>query len=55
VKILFSKNEYDYEGDLVEECIHLHVENFSVKLKGIDELHDLIEQLKNIHKEIEEN
>lgn len=56
MKILFSVNEYDQDGDLNEYGIYLHFEGTRIKVAdNIDEFDEVIEQLKKMRQEILEN
>jgi hypothetical protein len=55
-KIGFGINTYDYEGDLIDKCITLHVgENFILQIPDVKGLRSMIENLEQIEKEIKEN
>ena len=52
MEVTFSVNRYDYEGDLLDECVLLHLgKNTIIRLEK-DELQDLIDRLERIKKEI---
>lgn len=54
--ISFSVNTYDHDGDLIDNCILLHLSNNTIlRVENIDELENMIEQLYNIKVEIEQN
>jgi hypothetical protein len=56
MKILFSKNDYDYEGDIINHDIRIHFDDrITLNINDIDELQSIITQLQTIHKEITEN
>jgi hypothetical protein len=49
MKIAFSINLYDDEGDKFEEGIYLHIDdNMMLKLKNISDIDSMINQLQNI-------
>ena len=55
MKVTFSINLYDYEGDIYQEGIYLHYDNgFIIRLKSLEELDEMIENLQSISKEIKE-
>lgn len=53
--ITFSRNLYDSDGDVYEECLMIHFDNSGITfhLKDVEELKDIIKQLQEIVKEIE--
>lgn len=54
--ISFSVNTYDHDGDLIDNCILLHLSNNTIlRVENLDELENMIEQLYNIKVEIEQN
>jgi len=59
MKILFTKNDYDYEGDIINHDIRINFDDrFTLNINktiDIDELQSIITQLQAIHKEIKEN
>lgn len=56
MKIGFSFHLYDYEGDAYEKVLLLHFDdNLILKLKDRKELDSMINNLKLIKKEIDEN
>lgn len=56
MKVAFSFNLCDEDGDIYEEYLMLHVDdNIILKLKNMDDLDSLINQLNNIRNEIKEN
>jgi hypothetical protein len=55
MKIQFSVNDYDSDGDLVDECIHLHFDDILILRIDRNGIGDLIEKLQSIKNEIEEN
>lgn len=55
MNILFTKNIYDSDGDIVDECIVLHFGNdVMIKVKNITEIQTMIGNLNNIIEEIGE-
>jgi len=55
MKLAFSLNLYDYEGDIFEEGIYLHIDdNVMLKLKDISDIDSIINQLQNIKNEMEQ-
>jgi|LakMenEpi03Aug12_release.lakeMendotaPanAssembly.Ray.scaffolds.fasta_scaffold00478_64 hypothetical protein len=54
-EILFSVNEYDKDGDLINKSILLDFNKFIIRLDDLEDLEDLINQLVDIKKEIQEN
>lgn len=56
MKISFSFDLRDSDGDVYEECLLLHCnDDVILKLKDIHELRGMIGQLNKIEKEIVEN
>lgn len=56
MKISFSFNLYDDEGNIYDKCLMLHIDgNLILKLKDTKDLRNMIEQLEHIEKEIKEN
>ena len=56
MKFSFSINEYDHDGDIAEEGIFLHSENFRIKIgEDISSIDELISNLNSIREEILEN
>jgi hypothetical protein len=52
--VFFSINQYDKDGDAIDECILLHIgDDVILRLNGKEELDSLIEQLKNCQRQIE--
>lgn len=56
MNITFSTNMYDSDGDIVKSGIILHFEKtgFMLRIKNLDELNSMINNLQRIHKEISE-
>ena len=54
MEVTFSVNRYDYEGDLVDECVLLHIGKNTIIRVEKDGLQDLIDRLERIKKEIAE-
>jgi hypothetical protein len=53
MKIAFSINLFDDEGDKFVEGIYLHIDdNMMLKLKNISDIDSMINQLQNIKNEI---
>jgi hypothetical protein len=50
----WSKNIYDRDGDLVEECIVIHRGNSSWSFETIEQLEEFLEKVKRSLKEIKE-
>lgn len=56
MEVLFSKNIYDKDGDIYDECIMIHLNNFiSIRVGDLSELDALIAELQMVQKEIREN
>lgn len=56
VKVLFTINQYDYEGDCFDKGIFLHFGPASVKVADtFEEFEDFIKQLENMKTEMIEN
>ena len=57
MKVMFSVNSYDYEGDIVDRAIFLHVGDITIiQFKDVDELKQFAETiLNNTIPEIREN
>lgn len=56
MKVTFSVNQYDHEGDVYEEGVYLHFDGgFIITLSSVDELDKMIENLQDIRNEIKEN
>ena len=53
--IVFSVNEYDRDGDLVDEGIFIHLGVHRFKVGGVDELDDMVKHLQGIVEEIKSN
>lgn len=54
--VTFSVNQYDHEGDIIEQGLYLDFGHTSIKVAtSISEFDDLIEQLVAIRKEVSEN
>jgi hypothetical protein len=52
----FTINLHDSSGHVWDKCLLLHFdESLILRLKGVDDLDDVIKQLKKIKKEIIEN
>lgn len=55
MKMTFSVNLYDNDGDVVEECFLLHMGNDTIlKVKNIAEIQTMVGNLNNIIDEIQE-
>lgn len=54
MKLLFSVNRYDYEGDLVDECVLLHIGNISIEFENVEKLEEFADQIKKMLPEIKE-
>ena len=54
MRLSFTLNQYDDEGDMWDECILLHIEGDTtiIRLKNIKDLEEMIEKLNSIKKEI---
>lgn len=51
----FSKNYYDVDGDLVEECILAHIgDNTIIQFADVDELEEFAKKILGSIKEIRE-
>ena len=56
MKVRFSKNQYNINGDLFDECVLIHIDDkFIIRLNDKHELSFLIETLQKIKKEINKN
>ncbi len=56
MKVLFSINEYDFEGDIIEKGIYLHLDNVKIKVaETIEEYKELVNDLESIAEELDEN
>lgn len=55
MKATFSINHYDKDGDLLENCIRIHIDKFSMEFQNRAELDDFIANLKTISDEIAAN
>jgi hypothetical protein len=56
MKLTFSVNRFDNEGDVIDNCILLHINETTIlKLVNMEELNNVIKQLENIKNEITEN
>ena len=56
IDIGFSIDMHDNEGDVVDSCILLHInDTFILKLNNMSELDNTIKQLQDIRKEISNN
>lgn len=56
MNVLFQRNYYDQDGDLVEPCLTLWFEDtFALKLRGRSDLRDLIPRLEKIDDELYNN
>lgn len=56
MKVYFSVNDYDFEGDLIDKNIRLHFGDTSIKVaETIKEFDDFIEQLQKMRDEIVDN
>jgi hypothetical protein len=51
----FSVNHYDYEGDLIDDCVLIHLDSTILKFSSVKQLDVFIEQLQKISKEIKDN
>jgi hypothetical protein len=53
MKITYSINEYDFEGDVVEAGIYLHLENAKIKVaNNIEEYRDFVSEFNLVTEEI---
>lgn len=50
--IMFSVNQYDEYGDLIDECIFIHIGHTILQFSNIHQLNYFIEQLQEVIKEI---
>jgi hypothetical protein len=56
VKVCFSINEYDSDGDIIDKGIFLHFGNTKIKVTNdLDGLKNFKNHIEKIIKEIEEN
>lgn len=51
----FSVNHYDKDGDLIEECVLIHVGTTILQFSTVSQLDGFIEQLTKISEEIKTN
>ena len=51
----FSVNHYDQDGDIVDECVLIHIGTTILQLSTVSHLDSFIEQLQTISKEIKQN
>jgi hypothetical protein len=55
MKALFSINQHDSDGDIYDSCILIHLDNpLIIRLKDLEDLNELIENLQRVSKEISE-
>lgn len=56
MKVLFSINEYDRDGDIVDNCVFLHLEDKGIRIKfqNSKELENFSIDIKNMIPEIKE-
>lgn len=52
---LFTINRYDRDGDLLENCITIHIDKFAMQFQHRDELDEFIKNLQKISNEIAAN
>lgn len=55
MKPLYSINRYDCDGDLVEKCITIHIDRFTMDFQHRGELDEFIKNLQKISDEIAAN
>lgn len=55
MKPLFTVNRYDRDGDLIENCVTIHIDRFAMQFKHRGELDEFIKNLKQISNEIAAN
>jgi hypothetical protein len=53
--VTFSVNHYDSDGDVIDDCVLVHLDTTILKFSGVKQLDVFIEQLHSISKEIKEN
>jgi hypothetical protein len=51
----FSMNHYDKDGDLVEDCIMIHIGKTILQFSTLTELDGFIKRLEVISKEVKQN
>jgi hypothetical protein len=51
----FSVNQYDSDGDIVEECVLVHVGTTILRFTSVAEVDVFIKQLEKISSEIKAN
>lgn len=51
----FSVNQYDKDGDLVDDCIMVYVGTAILRFTTVKQLDVFVEQLQKISSEIKEN
>ncbi|GIO36905.1 hypothetical protein J41TS12_17660 [Paenibacillus antibioticophila] len=51
----FSVNQYDNDGDVVDECILVHVGDTILRFSTISQLDGFAERLQSLSKEIKKN
>lgn len=50
--VTFSLNDYDQEGEVVKECVHIHLGSTILEFSDTDELDLFVKQLQDISSEI---
>jgi hypothetical protein len=56
LRVTYSVNSYDSDGDRWDKCIHIHINNLLLlRVKNLEELNNLIFSLKVIKDEIIDN
>lgn len=51
----FSVNQYDNDGDIVDECILVHMGNTILRFSTVNQLDSFVQRLKSLSKEIKKN
>ena len=51
----FSVNHYDKDGDLVDDCIMVHIGRTILQFSTVTELDGFIKRLEKLSKEVKQN
>jgi len=53
MKVFYSINDYDFEGDITEEAVYLHFGETRIKIADtVKQSSEFFEQMEKIYKEI---